>query len=57
MKGGARAGAGRKAGVKTERVTLSLPKTTVAALNAAGQRMKRSKFVNEAILTPLNKPQ
>jgi hypothetical protein len=57
MKGGARAGAGRKPGKKTVQISLSLPKATVVALNQAGRRMKRSKFVNEAILTALNKPQ
>jgi hypothetical protein len=55
MNGGARAGAGRKPGKKTERLTLSLSKTTVAALNEVGQRMKRSKFVNEAILEEMKK--
>lgn len=55
MQGGARVGAGRKLGRKTERLTLSLPKTTVTALNGVGQRMKRSKFVNEAILEAIKK--
>jgi hypothetical protein len=55
MKGGARAGAGRKPGKKTVQISLSLPVATVAALNEVGQRMKRSKFVNEAILTAIGK--
>ncbi len=49
MKGGARAGAGRKPGKKTVLRSFSLSVVAAAALEAVEKR-KRSKFVNEAIL-------